>query len=363
MISNQVTPTRAANSSASPPIIPFKARKGNRLPKLPRRKGRGLYRKLNKGTAAQPAAQAAASPQVQTVQGTEEAISRGVQQWKDCGYVSHFTSVIGGKCDQKAVEAQLTATVRILVATYHMMCMQQGRRTTNGAAFDAADWMRAIVEDQQCAKTFIQYMDNMDRNKTAMPASVNVYLGYIIKSARWLVDYHHASDNSNRLQRGMDKFERLIKMIRTGVKRSVKIQQQQRDNSIATAIRNRKYPEGGLPQLQGAVREQLAFALDIAAQVRSGAMLLSSNVYAAFMAVLYCGIYVFAPNGRVGGKYYCSMVVFIYCYCTDACCVPTMQASNICATWTQRRLPVLGTRNQDTSRPARNTSYKPSSWI
>ena len=231
----------------------------------------------------------------QSARSVDKAIQRAQEDFNAHGYMDHFTSQIGGCHPLETVIQQLKTTCRMLVATINLLCVNEKKRLAKNYS-EFCLWLHAIIVNKTARDLFVEYVKSI--HVTAAASSVNVYLSYYVKSARWYVDFVAKED----IQRKMDKFERLLKNLRCGIKRSISIQLQQKDNSIDAAIRNGKYPPGGLKQLQLAVLGQIPHAIEIADLLKDNKTIISSVLYSTFMSILYCGIYVFAPNGRVGGK-------------------------------------------------------------
>jgi hypothetical protein len=89
--------------------------------------------------------------------------------------------------------------------------------------------------------------------------------------------------------------------MRTGLQRTIRTSLRMKDNSINAAIIKRRYPVGGLKQLQAVVREKIPSMLALV-KTMSESPIISASMYGTFMAMLYSSVYVFGPNGRVGGE-------------------------------------------------------------
>jgi hypothetical protein len=237
--------------------------------------------------------------QQQTVQHCSASIKSAVEEFEAADYTVFFTSTIGGSFKLEAVLQQLRTTCKMLVLTFLRRCIAHGIAQLSFKSFIL--WFKLVICDQSYTKYLIEFMQRLDEN--SKPSSMNVYLCAYIKSARWVVDHIMKASHVRRLQSSIDRFDRLVKGFRTGLQRSIRLQIQRKDSSIATAIRKRRYPAGGLPQLQQAVDDKMPEALAMAQAVSTGATKLSAVLYTFIISVLFCAIYVYAPNARVGGTY------------------------------------------------------------
>jgi hypothetical protein len=126
---------------------------------------------------------------------------------------------------------------------------------------------------------------------------MNCHLCHIIKASRWVVE--EAPEGSALKPRWIGLFENLIKTFRKNAKCTIRKQLLLEDNSIKSAVNNRKFPEGGLQQLQEQVAKEYGMLTKLlSVPIRH----LTEGTYNYFMQCLYVCMYVTSPQGRLLGK-------------------------------------------------------------
>jgi len=208
----------------------------------------------------------------------------------DKGMVKHFNSLCGGKQKPVVLKYIVRRTSQLLVWTY--FCHFLTHLNTDSVI----QWYADLIENQyMCLERFVSiYLDDM-RGLSA--STCYNYLCDITKSFKWFIWYRHDRGNEYPVE-GISAggFADLLSQLRKNLKPA---QQKQRvANTLRNMVANHRFPKGGIHELRQHLEDGIQWAISVAP-----ATVISRKIdYNRFLSIIVNALYLFSPQGRIGGK-------------------------------------------------------------
>lgn len=161
---------------------------------------------------------------------------------------------------------------------------------TNGFVhIDSTKLMRNfILRDFMLLPEYCAYLKDVCGHR---PFTIRNYLEHISKFLEWFVLYRKG-DFKRMHSRHLDAMKKLIKRIRHQNNKDIKVSMS--SNTIETLIEQRKWPSGGLKELQTAIENEICWVNKLSQPIST------QKSYNRFMQVLCSAAYCFSPQGRCG---------------------------------------------------------------
>ena len=210
---------------------------------------------------------------------------------KEKGIERHYLSLAGGRLKSAAIKYIMQRSALLLVWTYKSETEQSIPLMKN----DVLLWFFQIITTSYSLveKFLTEYLDT---SRKFSPSTCINYICDITKAVTWFVWFRE--DRIQEFKIGGYE-ERGIMCILQQLKKSLKpsLQKQRLANSLENMIADRRFPSGGIAQLQGYMIDDIQWAYSIDAHFVARAR----QMYNRFLSILVSALYVFSPQGRVGG--------------------------------------------------------------
>ncbi len=212
-------------------------------------------------------------------------------QLKAHGLEAYFKSIAGGNLDDKASRTLHIRVAEMLEWT-HLFHHQKTLKES-----DTISWLQAFfISHYQLLIKYIQYLEI---SKERSPATILHILNDIKKVIVWLSDFK-AVDKIQRLD--MEPMKQLIRNISIGYHRKVKKDRcDEIKNTLQGIVYSRQLPIEGHSALIKTLLGCKAWVANFVARMNETWTKLDKEEYEIFMQILFSSMFVFAPQGRVGG--------------------------------------------------------------
>jgi hypothetical protein len=198
----------------------------------------------------------------------------------------------GFRCFLRGILGGLNTESNADIIIMRMVLMIQWTRQIHSVAVSTIDWLKELIKNKYIRVS--DYADYMLDVRLRAPATIKVVMLNVKKLCTWFVTY--------RVGLPTCKPKYLIPMIDLLSSLSTKFRQMLKHDrsavTVNTLISANKMPQNGMADLRGAVIQGIEWV-----EANQGVIVLADDkvVYETFLAVLICGLYVTAPQGRVGG--------------------------------------------------------------
>jgi len=207
-----------------------------------------------------------------------EAISKN---FEDAGCVQYLNSTIGGNRDSGYIKRTLKSCAKALTWTYHR------HHNTQLDPSEALPWLREVITTEYAVLNF--YSQHLEL--LVLPGTVKNHLHQFYHIAQWYALYSHEDKLPIGSLTGMDHVKKaLCKALRKKDKK-----RHSRLKSMEKAVRDKRLPPGGLPQLIAAVETKREWALSMTSEN------VNKVIYKTWLGLLYTVLYVTMVQGRVSG--------------------------------------------------------------
>lgn len=193
----------------------------------------------------------------------------------------------------KAIETNLTRIAKFLCYSFFVENMV--RILTS----QVKKWIFTIFKSKLF--TIDNYCTHLVDTKSHAPATIYNFLGNVKKLFDWFsvsrTDYFSVYRISGPVTR---RFEKTYDLMRK--KQKALSADKQSRKTYEEAVKDRRLPAKGIEELQSYVLKHLAFVQAFNTNRKQNKPnIIDVSVFSLFMRILYAAIYIFAPNGRVGG--------------------------------------------------------------
>ena len=210
---------------------------------------------------------------------------------KEKGIERHYLSLAGGQLKSAAIKYIMQRTALLLVWTYKSSENKDLPLMTK----DVLLWFfELITVYYSLVETFLtEYLDGI---RHFSPSTCINYICDIVKAVTWFVWFREERTQEFKIG-GYD--ERGIVCLLQQLKKSLKpsLRKQRLANSLENMIADRRFPVGGIAKLQEYMIDDIQWAYSIDARFVARA----KRMYNKFLSILVSALYVFSPQGRVGG--------------------------------------------------------------
>jgi len=210
---------------------------------------------------------------------------------KDKGIERHYSSLAGGGLRATAIKYIIQRTAMLLIWTHDSMTQRDLPLVTK----EVLSWFFEVITTHYLLveKFLTEYLDKLRRFSAS--TCIN-YICDFIKAITWFVWFREGRIQEFKIGTNDDRgILYLLQQLKKSLKPSLK--KQRLANSLENMIAHRRFPVGGIAKLQVIMTDdiQWAYSIDPYCVSRSRA------IYNQFLSILVSALYVFSPQGRVGG--------------------------------------------------------------
>ncbi len=219
-----------------------------------------------------------------------------IDELKRNGFHLHLASSIGGDAPDVVVQTVVRRLAELLIWTYE----SHFKSRLDPQVHDIILWFKDFIVDHY--RLIASYTDYLESTKSRTPATVLHILNDIKKSIHWLAFFRDLKGSSVVLEQSqLDPIFKSIKLISKNLKMKIRHQRSATD-TLASVVYSMKLPKDGLKGLIAAVRFEKQWVDSLMEKLRNDPnSILDKDDFDIFMQTLYAALYVFGPQGRVGG--------------------------------------------------------------
>ena len=206
---------------------------------------------------------------------------------KEEGAEVHFRSVTGGKLTEKTTSYVIQHIATLLRWTY------KAKFNNDLPPGEAIIWFRTLIIDEYDLLTsFVtEYLGRKFREGT-----IRNRLSDIQKGFKWFIWFRkNAQECPIKHDFANGSFQLLLTALKASVSQPLKKSLQ--NNTVENALAHNHFPLGGIAELQAYVNEDLPWAYSFSENDAE----VTKDSYQHFLAILAASLYVYSPQGRVGG--------------------------------------------------------------
>lgn len=245
-------------------------------------------KKLNKIFASQIAAAADKASQHDDTTETsarydKASTQRIVEVLTAAEFEAFLLSTLGGERDKEYAERSMRCTARFLQWSHDKL------KGAPLATEDTLRWLKTVIKKE--FKVLLSYTNHLVAHLARTPSTVKNHVLEIINCCEWYT-YYAPGDSRMNLEALAG-----IKHVAKAVRRSQHRKQKRKRShaTMASEVKDRRMPAGGLAQLQAAVEARMTWALNMCTDN------IDKQTYSTFMCLLYAALYVFSVQGRQSG--------------------------------------------------------------
>jgi len=205
--------------------------------------------------------------------------------------------VFGGSMKIEDAKCVISKIVRFLAWAY-----KNGHTEENNK--DPISWFKEIIVSKyDIVEDYCAYLEQI---KELAPETIKNNLGNIKKGASWCILVHIKKDKTLTTS-CMTGFTEAIDSFRKAYRKENR--KTRSSKTMASEVYKRKMPAGGIPELQGTFTSEIEWVklyvklMKDYEESHPGRPYspMTNSEYTRFTSAMYAALYVFAPNGRVGG--------------------------------------------------------------
>lgn len=217
------------------------------------------------------------------------------------GLAAYLASNVGGGLHQTGIKTLILRLADLLVWTF---AKHHGQLLTEA---NAMQWMKEFITKR--FKLIGPYVEYLQRDRERTPATILHNLNDIKKGVIWFLSFrqddHEDEDDDLAIQRpDVDALFHIIKSISRQLGKQLRRDRSSdMKNTLSGIVFQRHLPTSGLKGLVANLREQMNWLTPFMEKTKSNecVTLLDKEIYDLYMQTLYASLYVFSPQGRVGG--------------------------------------------------------------
>jgi uncharacterized protein YxeA len=224
----------------------------------------------------------------------QQLITKSCEQLTNSGLVSHLSGLLGGYKKLKDIKLLMTRTIKCLIWIYYHI----HHNTMSYEGSDILEWFKVVASSHY--HMFPHYAEYLETSfKFTASTIINHFLD-ISAATSWLILFKpRAAGESGSSILCIQSLEHVMKAINKNFTRKLKKEGTEKD--LATAVGLRRIPVNGIKTLMQCVLDQMSWVQKLTDAAETGQGLIDKFMYNEFMAVLFSCMYVFSPQGRVGG--------------------------------------------------------------
>ncbi len=220
----------------------------------------------------------------------------------DKGLGTYLESSLGGEVNATSIKTLILRIADLLCWTYGFQYKQPLEPG------NVLSWMCSFIKKQ--FKLIVQYINYLDTNRMRTPSTILHVLNDIKKTVIWYLSFRDEEsdkqyEQSLHIERvDIDPLFNIIKSMTRNINKKMKKDRgSKRRNTLAGIVFDMQLPASGLKGLVEAVRGELSWVTPFVAKLKTTDewSLLVKEDYDFFMQTLFAALYVFTPQGRVGG--------------------------------------------------------------
>ena len=226
----------------------------------------------------------------------EEHKSTVVQKYDDSfviersTFYEHFQSPLGGAKKEDAIDTMVKRLTGLLLWTYCYIYKIKLPEIENEY------WGWFLLVTTKYYMTVNKYAAFLSERKKISPSTILNHLSDIGAMAKWLV---HFSGRHFGAPQSIVGFEEVLKGLRRSFNKHIN-KNTYNGLSLEKRIEYRKYPRGGMKELQEAVLQKKEWVI----KCLNNLTVVDCDIYNAFLSVMFVSFYLFSLQGRVGGLAY-----------------------------------------------------------
>lgn len=206
-----------------------------------------------------------------------------IQVLKEADFEIFLRSTLGGERDLAYAARSMQCTAKFLLWS-HMQC-----KGTSLLPVNTLLWLKEVIKKEY--KSLLSYSNHLVTQLARKPSTVKNHVLEIINCCEW---YTYYAPGEARL-----RVEALagIKHVSRAIQRSQRKKQKgsRVHVTMASKVKDRRMPPGGLAQLQAVVEARMTWALNTYTEN------IDKQTFTSFMCLLYAALYVFSVQGRQSG--------------------------------------------------------------
>ena len=223
---------------------------------------------------------------------------------KKYGLERHLNSIIGGSLSKSTSHYVIERTATMLCWTY------ANKLNYSLSKKGVLQWFRQIIKKEyNSLRTFV--LEHLESFRGYSPLTILNYLNDLGKSFSWFIWFRENRTKKVYINVIYEKggFQKMLKRLKKNIKKSANMQRA--NNAINNVVNTQQLPKGGIVQLQECLlNDEIPWALLIGNEVA-----VTKCTYNRFLAVLVASMYVFSPQGRIGGYWsevLSELIIFIF---------------------------------------------------
>jgi hypothetical protein len=211
----------------------------------------------------------------------DDLINKGLGRW--------LTSKAGGSKTEGELNRIVRTSAKILLQVNDTAL---GNGYVHARMVKAVDFFICMVSDTLLYSALQECFENYPWRPSTM-----IQHGYdLLEVTKWLAMFPDAVATSG-FNKGVLRLQTMLTNIINGAKKSLRKEKNRRDNSIAKAVEDRKYPPGGIKQLLAVATADYEKTIGLFGQV----VTITKELFTNFMQLFFVMLYLTAAQGRIGG--------------------------------------------------------------
>jgi len=211
------------------------------------------------------------------------------------GYAEYLSSNVGGLSKPAAIKTSIRRIAQFLIQSFN----RHKGSMLKVILQRVIKWSVQVFTEEYLLLSF--YVEFLESIKGLKPNTVLTYLDALDHFSKWVCQLSIYSKKLYRdKKRSLDGFQSLVKRHRQALKKAVKREKSSYScTSMARQVQNFKLPKDGFEGLQKIVADCFDWASEFT-NVSSN-FKIDSVIYNDYVGFLVASLYVFAPQGRIGG--------------------------------------------------------------
>ena len=210
------------------------------------------------------------------------------------GIARWMQSIAGGNKSEEDVCRIIRTTTKSLVAINDIALGMEDNQPVPD--LDVVQFFVHVVTTPMLTRAVLMFLENYPWRPGTM-----LRHGYdILDVSRWLAMQPEAVTTPGFVT-GIDRFQRMYANALKGAKKSLRRERMHKDVSIEKQVEERKYPPGGIQELQHNAKEEYETLLALFNSEPGQPPPIRKELYNRFMQLFFVLMWLSGPQGRVGG--------------------------------------------------------------
>ena len=213
---------------------------------------------------------------------------------ENTGYSEHLREDLGGKIKERAIKTATGRIAQFLIQTYaHKKSKMLEANVKRVTAWSVCVFTKEF-------RLLTPYVKFLGGTKGLKPSTILTYLDALDTYSKWLVYISPCSTILSNKKQNLDGFKYIVGRYRTS-QRKAKKEANSGENSITVQgrVNSLRLPPDGFKGLQQIVAGRFEMASGLITE--RDVLGIDKTVYNEFLGLLIAALYVFVPQGRIGG--------------------------------------------------------------